>query len=96
MPKASDGGPAFPRPVSYDLREDAAPAFDIGEREGAQGGMTLRQWFAGKALQGILANPYIMSRMDEAAEKLDIDVASIASAGAFKYADEMIARESDS
>lgn len=38
MSERDDGGPAFPRPYS----EDGA----------AQGGMSLRDWFAGQALAG--------------------------------------------
>jgi hypothetical protein len=40
-----DGGPAFPRPAS-----EAYPKY------GQQDGMTLRDWFAGQALAGILIN----------------------------------------
>lgn len=40
--KCDDGGPAFPLP-SYDWN--------------THGGMSLRDWFAGQAMAGILANP---------------------------------------
>jgi len=43
----TDGGPAFPRPsvpITDDLRDFGQP------------GMSLRQWFAGCALTGLLAN----------------------------------------
>ena len=44
-----DGGPAFPSAVAI------GPAGDV--YEGVDGGMTLRDWFAGQALAGLLANP---------------------------------------
>lgn len=44
-----DGGPAFPRPFSEDkFNEDAFAS---------QHGMTLRDYFAGQALAGVMANP---------------------------------------
>lgn len=42
MRQRDDGGPAFPRGVS-ETKEDYA---------GAQGGMSLRDWFAGQAMVG--------------------------------------------
>lgn len=44
MPEINDGGPAFPTPAmerAYDPRRYSAPAV----------GMSLRDWFAGKALE---------------------------------------------
>lgn len=41
------GGPAFPRPFSFDDQ--------IANKEHAQDGMTLRDYFAAKALQGLLS-----------------------------------------
>lgn len=43
---------AFPR-SAYDGRGETDSPFPHHEQDG----MTLRDWFAGKALQGILANP---------------------------------------
>jgi hypothetical protein len=48
MKQINDGGPAFP----YDERCQRS-----GEICGQFKGMTLRDWFAGMALQGIVANP---------------------------------------
>ena len=46
------GGQAFPRPFSqHDDRNHMG--YDFNE----QPGMTLRDWFAGQALAGILSNP---------------------------------------
>lgn len=42
-----NGVPAFPRPFSARHDDEVYPAFD---------GMTLRDWFAGQALAGIMAN----------------------------------------
>ena len=66
-----DGGPAFPRPHSE---------IEEGETIGySQDGMTLRQWYAGKAMSGPLMdqgeNPEKVARY------------------AFQYADAMIAHE---
>lgn len=56
MAKA-DGGAAFPRPAFYP--DDPADHMEPGERmswsHGEQDGMTLRDWFAGKALVGFLS-----------------------------------------
>jgi len=47
----NDGGPAFPaQPIMQLPRGDGTIMVD-------QGGMTLRDWFAGQALAGMLANP---------------------------------------
>ena len=55
--KIDDGGPAFPFPV---------PTFDSNGRKighsTEEPGMTLRDWFAGKALQGLLVG-YADNRM---------------------------------
>ena len=47
-----DGGPAFPQPQGKD--EDGAP-YSAREIPG-DSGMSLRDWFAGMALQGLLAS----------------------------------------
>ena len=46
MNDTNDGGPAFPRP--------GVPHISSPEK-----GMSLRDWFAGMALQGMMANPAI-------------------------------------
>ena len=64
-----DGGPAFPRPRS----EGNLEVYD------AQQGLSLRDWFAGHALQGMLAKPSNIAGMhDSYAED------------AYRYADEML------
>lgn len=71
-----DGGPAFPSP-------DAAQ-WDIGNR-GFYPGMSYRQWLAGMAMQGLLANP-------EAFEWTATRTIEIA----MHHADAMIAAEKES
>lgn len=46
--KINDGGPAFPQ---ADLS-----GYGMGPAECNNGGMTLRDWFAGQALAGLLAS----------------------------------------
>jgi hypothetical protein len=65
-----DGGPAFP-----------AQHFDLADGEH---GMTLRDWFAGMALQGMLAND-----IESGPEQVPIIVAS-----AYVLADAMLAERS--
>ena len=48
MSKTNTGGPAFPQ-HGFDV---------IAERFTSQGGMTLRDYFAAKAMQTIAANPH--------------------------------------
>lgn len=48
----NDGGPAFPQPLAF----NDGQAHVAGEYFADCNGMTLRDWFAGKALQGELAS----------------------------------------
>jgi hypothetical protein len=53
----NDGGPAFPRPNLQQAGEVNAEN-DMCYREWGAEGMSLRDWFAGQALQGMCAaNP---------------------------------------
>ena len=57
MTPANDGGPAFPRPPftpGQPLHDSAA---DAGFAATGHSGMTLRDWFAGQALAGLMAHP---------------------------------------
>ncbi len=49
MSTINDGGQAFPRSAAFSNAERTACT--------EQDGMTLRDWFAGQALAGMLANP---------------------------------------
>ena len=53
MSQPTDGGPAFPA-LKYAAVEAGEEAGDYASEQG----MTLRDWFAGMALQGMLACPY--------------------------------------
>lgn len=63
-----DGGPAFPRPGWNECPDGCLP------------GMTLREWYAGQALKGILT-------MGHTAQELD---AKRVAESAFRFADAMI------
>lgn len=52
MSRPADGGPAFPLPV-VGHSSDGQPQFST-----FADGMSLRDWFAGKALAGYFAAPY--------------------------------------
>lgn len=53
-----DGGPAFPTHAGADYgKHENDPTRDDPRNQILGGGMTLRDWFAGHALAGILANP---------------------------------------
>jgi hypothetical protein len=48
MSKINDGGPAFPSTIQY---------FPDDKNANEEQGMTLRQYYAGQVLIGIMANP---------------------------------------
>lgn len=75
MPKTSDGGSAFPSPADYE-----------GGTGGSQG-MTLRDYFAGQALQGLLANPSLSIDLKPASSSNEPEVAQVC----LDHADELIA-----
>ena len=50
--KLNDGGPAFPGPAQHEVSR------------GLHEGMSLRDWFAGQALAGMLADPNVSARGD--------------------------------
>lgn len=70
MSTPKDGGPAFP--VSPEIYSGTGLC-----------GMTLRDWFAGQALQGLLACPSLQPNPESMDKYL--------SEWAFKYADAMLA-----
>lgn len=68
----NDGGPAFPF---------WEPKFAESPKEYIRTGMSIRQWFAGKALEGLLSSDTIRGGFSE--------IATIA----YKYADAMIDKD---
>ncbi len=66
-------------------KQDGGPAFPTMTDQGyATGGITVRDWFAGKALTGWLSSP--VGPEGEAAK-----MPSIAAGDCYKYADAMLA-----
>jgi hypothetical protein len=55
-----NGGPAFPRPYSFDDQS--------ASKEHAQDGMALRDYFAAKAMQGLLSCSDTLASLKEFAE----------------------------
>lgn len=53
----NDGGPAFARPASEHTKNGTCP--DGNDPRDAQAGMSLRDWFAGQALAGMMAQGFI-------------------------------------
>ena len=53
MSKPNDGGPAFPQSGTVSPSGGMYVSVDHGG-----GGMSLRAWLAGMAMQGLLANPF--------------------------------------
>jgi hypothetical protein len=78
-----DGGPAFP--VTAERRPDDThvPGWD---------GMSLRDYFAGKALAGLLSSSESIGAMSRVAEKEGFrDSSDVVSRAAYCYADAMLA-----
>jgi hypothetical protein len=72
-------GSAFPYPMVTGPESDEC--HQVGES-----GMTLREWFAGMALQGLLANGGVATRQG------DNDYRDATARAAFAYADAMLAQ----
>jgi hypothetical protein len=59
MASINDGGPAFPQTVeAYDLVMDRWATQSVG-------GMSLRDYFAGKAMQGIWSNTDVLQALPD-------------------------------
>ena len=71
------GGPAFPHPYSFDDQS--------ANKEHAQDGMTLRDYFAAKAMQSVIIN------MDFRAEGFLQRGPDVIADSAYKFADAMLA-----
>ncbi len=77
--RIDDGGPAFPTPVEFD------PNGQLISYGGY--GMSLRDWFAGQALAGMMALPAVEGRGCWHTNSSPNQVAQVA----YEYADAMIA-----
>jgi hypothetical protein len=83
MTTKNDGGPAFPPHGGETLYHRISD------------GMSLRDWFAGQALAGLVANANLLDFLDEGQRPVsDKDFASVISKGAYFYADAMLAERS--
>lgn len=86
MSEKNTGGPAFPvaDPFAVECPSTDAEALRL------QQGMTLRDYFAAKAMQGMLADPDTARTVQKARRKMDEAVAELA----YAFADAMLkARE---
>lgn len=71
MSTINDGGPAFP--VCYQHNDVETGEIEVSA---ANWGMSLRDWFAGQALAGILANQALLVRIDVESSKPTRDAAA--------------------
>lgn len=81
--RPNDGGPAFPRPVS-----EGNSNF-VWEQDG----MTLRQWYAGMALQGLCSSNKLLEKFLGTAGELGTTFLVVLASSAFEAADAMLAHE---
>lgn len=65
MASIKDGGAAFPRPASEFTASGTCS--DGNDPVAAQTGMSLRDWFAGMALQGMISSSPLCDRTDKKA-----------------------------
>ena len=90
MSTPNDGGPAFPTHPAVDP--------DNGEYN-TEPGMTLRDWFAGKALQGLIADPIsyngaLVQIKADNSKGGSADICSVMARWSYDYADAMLAERS--
>lgn len=69
MNKKQTGGSAFPFDDSFWMK-------------GKNSGMSLRDWFAGRALASLISNPTLTSKGDNEASEYDLAIAAYAIADA--------------
>jgi hypothetical protein len=82
MSKINDGGPAFPTHGFVQIGDNAVPTAD--------GGMSLRDWFAGQALAGMLT--YYNEHRGDYHTNATCDVAA---KDAYAWADAMLAARAE-
>jgi len=74
----ADGGPAF-----GELKQ-------VGDRTIKQGGLTIRDYFAASALQGIFANDGMISRFGKVAQAENVSPDVLAATAAYSVAESML------
>lgn len=84
----NDGGPAFPRAASEYTQHGTLP--DGNDAETAQAGMSLRDWFAGQALVGILALP-LNAEEHKVIARQNAGIHTVMAVNAYRYAGAMLA-----
>lgn len=80
-----DGGPAFPVLIQWDRTHDIS-GLQMGPSSGWHVGLSLRDYFAAKAVQGLLADPTFRSDKDDYS-----DFPSHSARTAYEIADAMLA-----
>jgi hypothetical protein len=85
------GGYAFARPRVYDPDYQAN-----GNHTSSHPGMTLRDWYAGMAMQAIISNPNenIISAIQCLMEEINVGLGEATASMAGEYADAMIKEKS--
>jgi hypothetical protein len=89
MPNEYHGGPAFPRPASEDHRQGSQRDGDVHVPD--QNGMTLRDYFAAAAMQGLVASGGVVPTIEARAQfgREGVQLGSLAMQ-AYRMADAML------
>lgn len=93
MGDVNNGGPAFPAP-QFAVHEsvDQQKILQLGQAQG----MTLRQWLAGMAMQGLLSDMDTRTSLSNSADINGVSFAQEVAMQAFDHADAMIAESNKS
>lgn len=96
MSNINDGGPAFPASPSDTWLTDTphggggwASSYGIETPQG----MSLRDWFAGKAMAALIGNPAALKAINEIAQERSKTPAEMVSLTSFDFADHMLAEK---
>lgn len=84
MTNKNTGGPAFPRPKS------PKGEYTDSDVPGAQTGMSLRDYFAAKALQAIIANDQLAGRIERDPQNKGLILGKVIAREAYALADNLI------
>jgi len=89
MSERDDGGPAFPMPMA--VMSDTSPHIACEPEYG----MTLRDYFAAKSMQGTLSNTESLDACHRVAKERNADPFTLVAISAYQMADTMLkARQS--